>query len=182
MNIRELRKEFPFITVDQLKYAVKHNEYKTERGFLGSLRRINAKYEERANKKDIVSMTIKIYWKRSSVWGSNPHAEYWCRYVDGTGNCEDGFTCSGCGYDKTSTVIAEIFNKEFSGMLWRKRRSKKPRPYGVRTDGWFPSFSGGIGAGCYEAITRFLGGEFKHVAWSDTFDQYEVSFKQKKVV
>lgn len=180
MNIRELRKEFPFITAEQLKYAVKHNEYKTERGFLGNLRRINAKYEKQANKKDIVSMTIKIYWKRSSVWGSTPHAEYWCRYADGTENHANGFTCSGCGYDKTSTVIAEIFNKEFSGMLWRKRKTKKKVPYGISLHGYFPSFSGGIGADCYYRITQFLGGEWRHVTWGDNFDQFEILFKTKK--
>lgn len=180
MNIRELRKAFPFITTDELKYAVKHNEYKTERGFLKRLAQINAKYEEKANRKDILSITIKIVWKRSSVWGSNPYAEYWVRYADGTTNYGKGYTCSGCGYDKTSTVIAEIFNQEFSGMLYRKRHSRKKAPYGIRMDGWFPSFSGGVGESCYGAISSFLGGHWKHVAWSDNFDQFEANFKCKK--
>ena len=123
------------------------------------------------NAPDLKYIYISVEWTRSRTWGAIPHAEIRTNNGIYTG------TASGCGYDKASTVVAAVFNDCCTGMLWRKRHSRKEKPYGVRFS-WRPYFEGGVGVSCYNDICKFIGkGEFKHVAWSDTFDQYEVNFK-----
>lgn len=176
MTIRDLKQMFPYIPESELKYAKQHPKYKTERGLLNHLRKENAENETKANKQDIVLLSIEIVWKRSRTWGMCPHAEYWVQYADGTHKHVKGISCIGCGYDKQSTVVAQIFNRELCGMLWRKRRSRKPVPYGISFNGLFPSFSGGIGVDCYKAISQFLGGKWRCVASSERFDEFELKF------
>ena len=175
--IAELKKAFPYICEEQLKYEKSHNEYKTVAGFLRFLSKINEENEQRANRPDVKTIKIKIDWRKSAMYGYNPHARYWATFDDGTTQYGE-HTCSGCGYDKASTVVAKVFNDVCTGMLWRKRHTRKQKPYGVRYS-WRHYFEGGIGCECYNSICAFLGkgGEFKHTAWSDTFDQYEVNFK-----
>ena len=175
-TLAELQKQFPYICKEQLKYEKSHNNYKTVAGFLRFLSKKNEENKERAERPDVERLVIKIDWRRSYMYGYNPHAEYYCTFKDGTTK-HGRHTCSGCGYDKASTVVAAVFNDCCTGMLWRKRHSRKEKPYGVRFS-WRPYFEGGVGVSCYNAICQFIGkGEFKHVAWSDSFDQYEVNFK-----
>ena len=61
--------------------------------------------------KPVKSMTISIEWKKSRMWGANPSATAKIQHQDGTYSSIGPFTCSGCGYDKESTVIAEVFNE-----------------------------------------------------------------------
>lgn len=185
MKKSEIKKAFPYLTNVEIDIAVKYNEYKTERGFLNYLAKKNEANEAKATKGDVKELRIDIEWKPSRMWGYNPHAEYWCEYADG--HTEYGkATCSGCGYDKASTVLAEIFNKTCCGMLWRKRNSRKDAPYGIYhagknkdKNGW-PYFEGGIGVECYGRIAAFLGGTFRRVASGKTFDVYVAEFKVKK--
>ena len=180
MTTREMCKQYPYLHRERIAFEKKQSEYKTERGFMNYLKRLNAKYEQKANRKDVRSMTIKLTWKRSSMWGYNPHGRVWVTYQDGTHEYRDGYTCSGCGYDKASTVLSQIFNDFMSGMAWRIRRTKKQVPYGMTLNGWFPHFDYGVGENCYYRIAEFFGGTMKKVAWDDAFDQYEVEFKPKK--
>ena len=131
MNRKELHKMFPYLSKDTLNYYVNHNEYKTENGFIRFLEKIHNGYKVRAEKKDIKHLKICIEWKRSRTWGNNPHASYWVEFADGTRDFGSGYTASGCGYDKASTVVAEIFNEIACGMLYRRRNTKKSCPYGV---------------------------------------------------
>lgn len=182
MNIKQLKKEYPFLSVDELKFAVERiaPNYKTKGGFIKCLERMNATNEAKATQKDVVSLTIEISWRRSYAYGYNPHASYKVLYSDGTWDSDSGFTCKGCGYDKGSTVVAEICNKILSGMLYRRRKSRKAVPYGIQLKGWFPYFEGGIGVSCYNGIAKFLGGEWKTLASSDTYEKYEMVFKCSK--
>lgn len=149
-------------------------------GLLKHLQKCNDKLEVRANMKNVKSMTIKLTYKRSRVWGYNPHGEVLVKFEDGTCESKDGYIASGCGYDKPSTVIAQMFNDFVCGMAYRKRKTKEEVPYGLRLNGWFPSFEGSIGVNCYYSVCEFLGGRMRHVAWNDTFDQFEIEFKTKK--
>lgn len=62
-----------------------------------------------------MEVTIAIEYKRSSVWGYNPHAHV----VASVSNKSDRVIArdtsteyaSGCGYDKTSAAICYAFNK-----------------------------------------------------------------------
>ena len=145
-------------------------------------------FKEKAKREQrpVKAITIAIEWRKSRTWGNNPHAEARVEFHDGTFRRMDGFTASGCGYDKESTVIAEIFNafllyKLYDGTLREKwKANHKPgyhdsdEPYGVYLPGdWSPHYSGGIGTSCYFDISKFIGGTFEHVASGKTFDVYK---------
>lgn len=124
------------------------------------------------NLPEVRSITISIEWRKSRTWGSNPYATAEVRFKALEGGCFrrfDGFTCSGCGYEKTSTVIADIFNRFLIYKLWRKTveeckrqdydwEKKGGAPYGISANEKYRSFAGGIGAECYDAISKFIGG------------------------
>ena len=182
-TLKELMEMFPFLSHEFLKWEKEHPSLKTEVGVLNRLAKMNEKKMALAMLPDIVEMTIKIDWKNSRTWGYNPHASYYCLNSNKTWGQGNGFTCSGCGYDKESTVVAKIFNEIMVGMVYRKlKRNRKNAPYGVNVPdkGGVPSFSGGVGINCYIQIVAWLGGKMEHVAWSDTFDQYKITFKKNK--
>jgi hypothetical protein len=136
--------------------------------------RINAE----KNQKPVKHMTITIEWSKSRTWGMNPHAEARIEHVDGSWSYLTGYTASGCGYDKESTVIAQIFNDTLKYKLWNIETDKLKRdsgaPYGITM--YSPdnrSFSGGIGTSCYYDISEFIGGKFKNTANGKTFGVFE---------
>lgn len=144
------------------------------------------------SQKPVKSIKINIEWKKSRMWGYNPHAEAWVSFQDGNSDYISDVTCSGCGYDKESTVIAKIFNKYLRYALWNKTleqckrddhnwRVNNAAPYGICAGKWseynnkmplleYRSFSGGIGTSCYYAIAEFIGGKFENIASGKTFD------------
>lgn len=67
-----------------------------------------AKIEAEKNQKPVKRLTINIEWVKSRTWGHNPHATAEVEFHDGTFTRRDGFRASGCGYDKESTVVADI--------------------------------------------------------------------------
>lgn len=176
-TVAELRKQFPFICSDQLAWEKKNNSYKTVAGFLRHLEKINAEHEEKATRPDVKEIEITIYWNKSRTWGYNPRAEYRAWFVDGS-TTSGVKTCSGCGYDKESTVVSRIFNACCSGMLWRKKHSQKKAPYGVRF-GWMPVFEYGVGMSCYYSISAFICGTLESVAHGKNFDAYRFILNKK---
>lgn len=54
-----LASKFNFISKEEIKYQKKNNEYKTERGFLNSLSRINSDYQTRAEMLDVFTFGTK---------------------------------------------------------------------------------------------------------------------------
>ena len=142
-----------------------------------------ARIESEKNQPEIRELKITIEWRKSRTWGSNPHAKAEVTYKDNTAGewktgffRQEGFTCSGCGYDKESTVIAEIFNEFLRYKLWKVTGGKKDSfPYGAYIRPDHVSFSGGIGTSCYYNIAEALGGKFEHIASGKTFDVYKYS-------
>lgn len=152
------------------------------------------------DQKPVKELIIKIEWKRSRTWGNNPHAEAEVFFHDGSFQRGTGYTCSGCGYDKESTVIADIFNQFLRYKLYQRRKLKsringegKSHPYGVYyfngTTGhhsssepwykWKPSYIGGVGTSCYYNIGEFIGGKFEHITSGKTFDVYKYTDGKK---
>lgn len=140
------------------------------------------------NQKRVKVITISIEWKKSRTWGNNPHAEARVEFHDGTFRRMDGFTASGCGYDKESTVIAGIFNAFLLYKLYGPLPSdyreylngeQVNKPYGVYLPGdWSAHYEGGIGTSCYYNISKFIGGTFEHIASGKTFDVYKYTDNQ----
>ena len=142
-------------------------------------------YIREATQKPVKRIKITIDWVRSYTWGNNPHLEAEVYYHDGS---YDSMTskCSGCGYDKESTVIADVFNHFLKYKLWAKPyaelRNGDTSPYGI-TSGRYETrlgniiehrgFSGGIGTSCYYAISQFIGGTFKNIASGKKYDVFE---------
>jgi len=146
--------------------------------------------EKEKNQKVIKALKISIEWKKSKIWGANPFASVEIIYLDGSRYRGGNYTCSGCGYDKESTVIAQIFNEFLKYTLWNKldiiKGERSVVPYGIYhwidqdTNLESVDFSGGIGTSSYYSIAKFIGGEFINVASGKAFDVYE--FKANEIV
>jgi hypothetical protein len=151
--------------------------------------------EEHKNQKPVKEMTITVEWRKSRTWGNCPSAEAVIEYHDGTFKRTDKrYYAGGCGYDKESTVIAEIFNDYLRYKLYQKHKwkdrinqEKVNHPYGVYyydgstekrkedSEGYIrkPSFNGGVGTSCYYKISEFIGGKFENIANGKTFGVFK---------
>jgi hypothetical protein len=125
------------------------------------------------------SLTITIEWRKSRMWGTNPHATGEARTTEGM-RLVGTATASGCGYCKGSTVIADLFNQFLRHKLYDSdilARLAIKKPYGIRltkdTDKYLPRFDGGIGEDCYSDISKAIGGTWKRLANTESVDVYE---------
>lgn len=131
-----------------------------------------AKIEAEKNQKPVESIEINILWKKSRMWGSNPLCYGQVNYIDGTCGIFDGIKASGCGYDKESTVIAEVFNTYLKYKLYNIEETKG-QPYGITLRDQYKYFEGGVGTNCYYGVSEAIGGKFQHVASGKSFDVYK---------
>jgi hypothetical protein len=127
--------------------------------------------EAEKNQPEVKKLVITIEWKKSRTYGMNPHATAQVYFHNREPIRQSGFTCSGCGYDKESTVIADIFNTFLKYKLYDKKIARRKQPYGMRVDRKY--YDGGIGTDCFYAISKTIGGEFNSVAHGETFNVYE---------
>ncbi len=135
-----------------------------------------ARIESERNQKEVSSIVITIEWKKSRVWNSNPNCEAEVRFKDGSFERSPVFKCSGCGYDKESTVIADVFNAYLKYKLYRPLSptdSDGGAPYGITNSSEWKYFGGGIGVSCYYPISEAIGGKFERVSSGKTFDVYK---------
>lgn len=137
-----------------------------------------ARIEREKNQKPVDKIVISIEWKKSRMWGNNPTAEATIYHKDGSRSYGVA-KASGYGYDKESTVVAQIFNDFLKYKLYGEftptnQDRETGLPYGIYL-GNYRHFSGGIGVNCYYSISQAIGGEFRHVASGKTFDVYEYS-------
>lgn len=135
-------------------------------------RELIKKIESKKAQKEVKQIDISIEWKKSRMWGYNPHLTAKIRHFDGTYTYISS-KCSGCGYDKESTVIADVFNATLSYELY-KIETLEGAPYGIHNyrDN-LRVYSGGIGVDCYYSIAEFINGKFERVASGKTFDAYK---------
>ena len=131
------------------------------------------------------SLTITIEWKKSRVWGMNPHATGEARTTEGM-RLVGTATAGGCGYCKRSTVIADLFNQFLRHKLYDQKVISglcKSKPYGIRLrevgKNWLSYFEGGIGEGCYRQISEAIGGTWECVAHTDSVEVYQYKEIQK---
>jgi len=140
-----------------------------------------ARIEAERSQRPVRELTISIEWLKSRMWGSNPHATAQVAYRGEDSprfERREGYTCSGCGYDKESQVISEVFNDFLKYKLWKIPLDSEKIPYGIRVSLHTDEnryYEGGVGTSCYTAISAFIGGRFDHVASGNTFDVYKYS-------
>jgi len=136
---------------------------------------------------DIVSIIVSIEWKKSQMWGSNPRAEAKVTYKDHTCERFDSGSIGGCGYDKTSTAVANCLN-QVNGLL---KRMYKVKNANITTDnrelfgygsgsGILPGIEGGVGVSCYDKIMAKVKLSFNNTASGKSFDVYTISKRTKK--
>jgi len=170
-------------------------EQLTERQVNNRIKKEIALIAEHQQQKPVKSMTINIEYKKSRTWGSCPRASALIAYQDGTFHRTGAiYYASGCGYDKESTVIANIFNDYLRYKLYQVHKPKAgyyfngtehSAPYGIYYyDGGYkspkvgdyyhtkPNYNEGVGTECYFKIAEFIGGKFERVASGGTFDAY----------
>lgn len=153
--------------MDILKEAVvsriERDEKLTDRQKKNRVKKELLSIDEALNNPMLESATVTIQWKKSATWGYNPHLTV--RFTDVNGKSFDAgaYKCSGCGYDKKSTVFAEMMNSLFKNMILNnldKIYETESLPYGLYSNSkheYMPSFEGGVGMNCYYSILKFLG-------------------------
>ena len=173
----------------------------TPRQIKNRVRKQEAEVEGHKNQKAVKKLIVSIEWKKSRMWGNCPSAEAKVYFQDGTFERRDGYRAGGYGYDKESTVVAQIFNDFLRYKLYQKHKwedsincEKTNHPYGVyyygggvdkdtRDTRYYirkPSFNGGVGMSCYPSIGKFLGGTLEHTASGKTFDVYTYEDKRRE--
>ena len=102
-------------------------------------------------------------------------------FKDGTFLRTKPYRCSGCGYDKESTVVAMVFNDFLKYRLYlpEVEALADKAPYGCRfrKDTDYRGYEGAIGMSCYPRIAEFIGGKMEHVANGKTFDVWRYTDK-----
>lgn len=141
------------------------------------------KIEEAKAQPRLESLTITIEWKKSRMWGSNPHATAEAITTEGrriVGTSKAG----GYGYCKRSTVIGDLFNQFLRHKLFEelipvkscRGHEETTIPYGIalpkKGDKWLPYFEGGIGEGCYQNISKAIGGRWESIANTKSVEVY----------
>ena len=124
---------------------------------------------------DIEQIRISVEWKKSAMWGMNPHIEL---SAYSSNNCYNAnSTASGCGYDKESQAIAEALNSIYGVrklLIEKLDYINEKKPYGISQHGIIPSFSGGVGTNCFTSF-------FREIDWSvtemhgKTYDSYVIT-------
>ena len=176
-EIKALRNEFPYLTISRIKSIIKLSNKKTLRGIKNELSKANAEFERIANEPRIKSIEINIEWRKNQAWCWCPRATAYYTTFTGKYGKVSAYA-SGCGYDKASQVVADCLNQIGRGMIWARRKTRKPIPYGINiSKGYIPSFEGGVGMSCYYDIAQFLGGKMEHTADAPSFDKFVFNFK-----
>lgn len=122
------------------------------------LQRDIEKLESAESVPDIETVSIRVEWKKSRVWGYNPTATV----IINQANRYTG-SASGCGYDKLTAAIAEALNQSavIRKMLYTKKENALQAGYDPETGKTYgPESNGGCiayGAG-YGTLPYFEGG------------------------
>ena len=163
--------------------------------FIDCYKKAIKKAEAIAAAQTLTACRISVEWKKSRVWGYNPHAtvDAWTVDADGAQECTTTTgRASGCGYDKQSAAIAEalnaspvilkvLYNAEERRLKGRESRKQSRRDfigYGSG-DSARPYFEGGCGVSVFYKIFENCGYTFEQVASGKTFDAYKITKKSK---
>lgn len=163
------------LTTRLAEYKQKREEQKAAR----AEKRNTAKYAKEVKalkeQKPVRHMFINIEWYKNRTWGMCPKLKAYVDYHDGTHDTFEVGRITGCGYDKESTALAELFNQTLAYKLYMVD-SIEGHPYGITKYTYYGSevrrFEGGVGTSCYYPISKYIGGTLEHAhesSISDTF-------------
>ena len=137
--------------------------------------KIQAQIEAKKNQKKVKEINLSIEWKKSRMYGNNPNCEAKIIFEDGTTERSKTYKASGCGYDKESTVIANVFNDYLAYKLYELDKDAN-LPYGIQRNTTIPYYEGGIGVSCYYRIAEAINGKFDCLASGKNYDAYKFTF------
>ena len=78
-----MRERFPYIPSAMLDYEVEFSKYKTERGLMNHLADVNEDCKRIVEQPDVKYITMSVEWRKSSMWGMNPHLDGRIETVNG---------------------------------------------------------------------------------------------------
>jgi len=126
------------------------------------------------------TIKISVDWKKSSMWGMNPHAEVrlCLNNYDIRVETYAKATVGGCGYDKESSAVARALNDllPMKKLLMDNWTNGQQECLGYGISQWsqntMPLFDGGVGMDCFVDAINKIGYECTEMH-SKTFDGYE---------
>jgi hypothetical protein len=158
-------------------YTLEYVEKRAEKFFSKELQKELTEFEAVLNAPNVKEITINIEWAKSKTWGANPTAtaQIW---LD-NGRFENfSYKCSGCGYDKESTVFAGALNQSKSIIkLLLELPENNLYGYFKRAD-FLPHLSGGVGTSCYPSIFDLAGYKMAKTANGKMFDSWRIEIKK----
>lgn len=172
------------MTIENLITAIENKERSselTERQKKNRIRKDLKELNQILEMKKVKEIKINVEWKKS-IYGLNPHLTAWVRYIDDSLEKFGIYKASGCGYDKLSTVMADLLNDCMKNELLNNLEIITDKnnniPYGIGTHsikkGYLPYFEGAVGISCYYDIMKFLGYKLTQVASGEAFDAFTI--------
>lgn len=159
--------------------------YKTEQGFRNAMKK---EFDKKMAEIDAIENAGYPVSGTISVW--YPQRSYQVRgtmhflTTGGKSYSVEGGPTSGGGYDKYSTVSAEMMNEceEFIKLLMDVRAKKKTLPNGVSLNSgkpWLPYWDGGVGIECHVGVLKAMGYDVKYIH-TGMPNSYTIEFTLKK--
>jgi len=149
-------------TTKILKEAIK-KEY--QKDLVKALKKIEAIKSH--NYKECSWGVCSIDWVRNRIWGNCPHGEYRNGH-----DYKKYRSVTGYGYDKLSTLTAEMFNDDLFLLSYianyiekhaiNNDNIRKKLGYGIHLSSGKPHFDGGVGVECHIKILKNLGFKVTH--------------------
>jgi hypothetical protein len=116
-------------------------------------------------------LKLNIEWKKSSLYGLNPHATL--EVYTNKGIKEYKATATGCGYCKESAVIASVLNQSLElRKLLLTAHEKGLKTYGMRST-YFSS--GGVGLSSLQNAFELLGHKLNKIASGKLYDCFNTT-------
>jgi len=179
MTIGKMEIELRALTVEQAQKELEsqlnwNKELTVEKNYrklANMIVREDNKIFNEINQQEVKSIEIHVEWKKSQTWGNTPHAQAFITYKDGTTKWTKNYSTSGCGYDKLSTVVSNIFDDYLKYKLYKEYDENVKVPYGLHKKE-FKYYDGGIGINCYNAISNYIGGNFETLRATKNTDTF----------
>lgn len=168
---------------------------KGEIGRLRALEQCKQRILNEKAQKPVKTVWLEVEWKDNRTWGATAKGKAKVYHKDGTFAYYETGVVSGCGYDKHSTVLAELLNYCMKGELWAvtakkqaKNNEKMPSgyychksnkngkyPYAFYLRDDYRAWEGGVGADCYPPAIEWLGGTMEHTANGKMYDAWKIT-------
>lgn len=164
---------------EKIAVRIRENETLSERKKKNAVKKENKIIDSILAQDTVKTIEFNISWKNNQA-----HLEARVFYINGKYEYMEKIKSSGWGYDKESTVLAELLNKTMVNVLLKniEKISEGETPYGVGKyyieKGFKPYFEGGVGISCYYEIMDFFHYKMEKVSSGKNFNCYKINLKE----